>query len=87
MSEDLLWAHLKALPYFRAMLRAVEASFYQHTHFPSPVLDVGSGDGHFTEVAFNLRIDIGVDPDFYSRTVPNYPFPTPALDLLSVTPC
>ncbi len=63
MSEDLLWAHLKALPYFRAMLRAVEASFYQHTHFPSPVLDVGSGDGHFTEVAFNLRIDIGVDPD------------------------
>lgn len=63
MGKDLLWLHLRDLPYFRAMLRAVEASFYQDQVFPPPVLDVGCGDGHFTEVAFDKPIDIGIDPD------------------------
>lgn len=63
MSKDLLWLHLRELPYFRAMLRAVEASFYQDLEFPKPVLDVGCGDGHFTQVAFDEKVDFGIDPD------------------------
>jgi SAM-dependent methyltransferase len=63
MRKDYLWLHLRDLPYFRAMLRAVEASFYERIDFPSPVLDIGCGDGHFTEIAFDQLIDIGVDPD------------------------
>ena len=63
MSKDLLWLHLRELPYFRALLRAIEASFYQDLDFPQPVLDVGCGDGHFTQVAFDEKVDIGIDPD------------------------
>ena len=63
MKEDLLWAHMRELPYFRAMLRAVEASFYENFEFSAPLLDVGCGDGHFTQVAFTQKVDIGIDPD------------------------
>ncbi len=61
-SDDILWRHLKDLPYFRAMVRAVEDSFYQGLELPGPVLDLGSGDGHFTSVAFDHPLDVGLDP-------------------------
>jgi SAM-dependent methyltransferase len=63
MSSDLLWLHVRELPYFRAMLRAIESSFYDQLDFPGPVLDVGCGDGHFTQIAFDKKVDIGIDPD------------------------
>jgi len=63
MSEkDYLWLHLRDLPYFRAMLRAVEARFYQDYELPEPILDVGCGDGHFASVAFEYPLDVGLDP-------------------------
>ncbi len=62
MSEDLLWPHLKELPYFRATLRSVEARLMQAVDFPIPVLDVGCGDGHFASVTFSSEIDVGADP-------------------------
>lgn len=62
MSKDFLWLHLKDLPYFRAILRANEACFYQDVVLPHPILDVGSGDGHFASVTFDEPLDIGVDP-------------------------
>jgi len=61
-AKDFLWLHLRDLPYFRAMLRAVEASFYQDLELPEPILDVGCGDGHFASVAFNRPLDVGIDP-------------------------
>ena len=61
-SEEILWRHLRDLPYFRAMVRAVEDSFYQDLDLPSPVLDLGCGDGHFTSVAFDHPLDVGLDP-------------------------
>lgn len=61
-SEEILWRHLRDLPYFRAMLRAVEDSFYQGLDLPGPVLDLGSGDGHFASVAFDHPLDVGLDP-------------------------
>jgi SAM-dependent methyltransferase len=62
-SDDLLWRHLKELPYFRALLRAVEARFYDDIDLPEPVLDLGCGDGHFAAMAFTDRAPmVGVDP-------------------------
>jgi SAM-dependent methyltransferase len=62
LAKDYLWLNLKDLPYFRALLRAIEARFYQDLELPSPVLDVGCGDGHFASVAFDHTLDVGIDP-------------------------
>lgn len=59
---DYLWPQLRDLPYFRALLRAVESRLMQEVTLPTPVLDIGSGDGHFASVAFDKKIDLGVDP-------------------------
>ena len=60
--EHILWRHLQDLPYFRAMVRAIEDSFYQGLDLPGPVLDMGCGDGHFASVAFDHPLDVGLDP-------------------------
>lgn len=59
---DFLWLHLRDLPYFRSIVRAVEARFYQDIDLPSPTLDVGCGDGHFASVTFNRKLEVGLDP-------------------------
>lgn len=61
-AKDYLWLHLRNLPYFRALLRAVEARFYQEINLPSPTLDLGCGDGHFASIAFDRSLDVGTDP-------------------------
>jgi ubiquinone/menaquinone biosynthesis C-methylase UbiE len=60
--KDFLFLHLRDLPYFRAMLRAAEAQFYQQIELPPPTLDVGCGDGHFASVVFERPIAVGIDP-------------------------
>jgi len=60
--KDFLWQQIKEMPYFRGLLRAVEARFYQDIQLDGPVLDVGCGDGHFASVAFSDPIDVGIDP-------------------------
>jgi SAM-dependent methyltransferase len=63
LPDDFLWRHLKDLPAFRALLRAVEARFYQDLlPLEEPVLDVGCGDGHFASVAFPRPLAAGIDP-------------------------
>src|SRR4030042_1920185 len=60
--KDFLWLNLRDLPYFRAMLRAVEAQFYQDFELPAPTLDLGCGDGHFATIAFERKLEVGLDP-------------------------
>lgn len=60
--DEILWRHISSLPYFRGFLRAVEDSFYQGIDLPEPILDLGSGDGHFASVAFDNKLDVGLDP-------------------------
>jgi SAM-dependent methyltransferase len=60
--DEILWRHIASLPYFRGFLRAVEDRFYQDINLQSPVLDLGSGDGHFASVAFTQKLDVGLDP-------------------------
>lgn len=57
---------LQTLPYFRALLRAVEASFYKEFDLESPVLDLGCGDGQFAGQVFKKQIDVGIDPELRS---------------------
>jgi SAM-dependent methyltransferase len=66
MKRDFLWPQLRALPYFRALLRAVEASLVHEIALPPPVLDVGCGDGHFGSVTFDRPTTIGLDPSLTS---------------------
>ncbi|MFK7804972.1 MAG: methyltransferase domain-containing protein [Anaerolineae bacterium] len=64
-NSDLLWQHLKTLPAFRALLRAIEARFYLQFDIPGPILDLGCGDGDFAIHTFNefgRQIDVGFDP-------------------------
>lgn len=65
--RDHLWRQLCDLPYFRALLRAVEARFYKDLPIAPPVLDLGSGDGLFAQQTFTRPLDVGIDP-FYSPT-------------------
>jgi SAM-dependent methyltransferase len=60
--KDYLALHLRDLPYFRALVRGVEATYYQSFELPAPTLDVGCGDGHFTQLTFDRKIDVGLDP-------------------------
>jgi SAM-dependent methyltransferase len=60
--KDFLWLNLRDLPYFRAMLRAVEAQFYQQFELPAPTLDLGCGDGHFGRITFARKLEVGLDP-------------------------
>lgn len=50
------------LPYFRAMLRSVEQSFYPVEGLAEPVLDIGSGDGHFAWAMLADQKYFGFDP-------------------------
>lgn len=60
--KDFLFSHLRDLPYFRALIRGVEATYYQDFDLPAPVYDVGCGDGHFASLTFDRKIDVGLDP-------------------------
>ena len=61
-NKDFLWLNLRDLPYFRAMLRAVEAQFYQDLELDAPTLDLGCGDGHFASITFDRKLEVGLDP-------------------------
>ena len=60
--KDYLWLNMRELPFFRSLLRAVEARLFQEVELPSPTLDLGCGDGHFAEITFDSPVDIGLDP-------------------------
>lgn len=60
--KDHLWPQIASLPYFRGLLRAVEARFYENIALPAPTIDLGCGDGHFASLAFARKLEVGLDP-------------------------
>jgi len=63
---DILWPHLRELPAFRALIRAIEARLLgEQGELPRPLLDIGCGDGHFVQATLG-RADVGVDVHFPS---------------------
>lgn len=63
-SIDYLERNLQELPYFRALLRAVEARFYQKYSLNIPSIDFGCGDGYFAKITFSEKLTLGIDIDF-----------------------
>ena len=61
-SRDYLWEQISSLPYFRALLLAVEGRFYENIELPAPTLDLGCGDGHFAAYIFDRNLEVGLDP-------------------------
>jgi len=49
------------MPLHRAVLRSVECKLMGQVPLRHPVLDIGTGDGHFASVAYNEPIDAGID--------------------------
>jgi SAM-dependent methyltransferase len=62
MTGDAFTQHIYTMAPHRALLRAVECRFMGSVPLVHPVLDVGCGDGHFASIAYNQRIDVGLDP-------------------------
>ncbi len=62
--RDYLRPHLYTLPIHRAMLRAVEARLFAELapDLPEPIIDIGSGDGTFVQIAFPGKQVLGIDP-------------------------
>ncbi len=62
--KDYLRPHLYTLPIHRAMLRAVEARLFAELapDLPEPIVDIGSGDGTFVQIAFPGKQVYGIDP-------------------------
>jgi len=65
-TKDFLWLQIKDLPYFRSLLRAVEAQFYKQVNLTVPTLDIGCGEGHFASLTFTRKIEVGLDPSHES---------------------
>src|SRR5439155_8660230 len=49
------------MPLHRAVLRSVECKLMGRVPLVHPVLDIGTGDGHFASVVYREPIDVGVD--------------------------
>ncbi|HYB52921.1 MAG TPA: methyltransferase domain-containing protein [Thermoanaerobaculia bacterium] len=62
LSDRILHAHLREMPFHRVLMRSIEARILAEVRFPRPVLDVGCGDGHFASVLFPDGTDVGLDP-------------------------
>jgi len=59
--RDFLALHLESMAPHRAILRSIEAKFMSRVPLVHPVLDIGSGDGHFASLAYREPIDVGID--------------------------
>ena len=61
--RDLLWANLREIPAFRALIRTIEGRLLiEYGPLPRPLLDLGCGDGHFAQVVLGAA-DVGIDLD------------------------
>jgi len=59
---DYLQLHLRSVPAFRALLRAVECRLFAGLDLAAPILDLGCGDGHFASLLFPVPLAVGLDP-------------------------
>ena len=63
-TRDFLRPHLEVLPIHRAMIRSIEARLFAELapDLPEPILDIGSGDGTFVQIALPGKQVFGIDP-------------------------
>jgi SAM-dependent methyltransferase len=63
-SRDFLRPHLEVLPIHRVMIRSIEARLFAELapDLPEPIIDIGSGDGTFVQIALPGKQIYGIDP-------------------------
>ncbi|MCZ4291903.1 class I SAM-dependent methyltransferase [Hoeflea alexandrii] len=61
--NDFLKQYLKIAPAALALERSIECGLHVGKEWPSPILDIGCGDGIFADILFADRIETGIDPD------------------------
>ncbi len=61
---DFLRPHLLTLPIHRVIIRSVEARLFAELAptLPEPIVDIGSGDGTFVQIALPGKRVFGIDP-------------------------
>jgi SAM-dependent methyltransferase len=60
-TDRILRAHLREMPFHRVLIRTIEARILSEVELPRPILDIGSGDGHFGSVLFPGGAEVGLD--------------------------
>lgn len=63
MTNPYIAPHLAEMPMHRVMVRSAECLLLSEVSFERPLLDIGSGDGHFAATLFPEPVDVGLDPD------------------------
>jgi SAM-dependent methyltransferase len=63
MINPYLEPHLAEMPMFRVLVRSVECQLLSEVPIERPLLDIGSGDGHFAATLFKEPVDVGIDMD------------------------
>jgi SAM-dependent methyltransferase len=63
VSNPYIAPHLAELPLHRVLIRSTECLLLSEVPFERPLLDIGSGDGHFAATLFTQPVEVGVDPD------------------------
>jgi SAM-dependent methyltransferase len=61
-SSNFLRRYLDIAPAAMAMERAIECEVQARNSWPSPILDIGCGDGFFARILCEDKIDTGIDP-------------------------
>lgn len=61
--SNFLKNYLRHAPIALAMERSEECQILSQQKFTHPILDIGCGDGIFSLILFNERIDTGIDPN------------------------
>jgi SAM-dependent methyltransferase len=59
--RDFLALQLREMAPHRAILRSIESKFMSGVPLVHPVLDIGSGDGHFATCTYHEALDVGID--------------------------
>lgn len=60
---EFLSRYLEVTPIPLALERAMECDLYSRTPFARPLLDIGCGEGLFTQILFESKVDTGIDPN------------------------
>jgi SAM-dependent methyltransferase len=60
---NFFYNYLKEAPIPLALERSFECEILSKQEFIHPILDIGCGEGLFTYILFDEKIDVGIDPD------------------------
>jgi SAM-dependent methyltransferase len=63
LKDNFLFNYIKNAPLALGIERSLECEIMRRQKFERPVLDIGCGDGLFSYILVDEKIDVGIDPD------------------------